>query len=55
MKSPKRFKMRYLGVCFFADDIVLIDETRVGLDNKLEQWRDTLEFRGFRVGLRLNT
>ena len=26
-----------------ADDIVLIDETRAGIDAKLELWRHTLE------------
>ena len=33
----------------FADDIVLIDETREGVDDKLERWRHTLESRGFRI------
>jgi len=33
----------------FVDDIVLIDETRVGVYGKLERWRHTLEFRGFRT------
>ena len=33
----------------FADNIVLIDETRDGLNDKLEKWRNTLEFRGFRL------
>jgi len=33
----------------FADDIVLIDETRDGVNTKLERWRDTLEARGFRL------
>jgi len=33
----------------FADDIVLIDDTRQGVNNKLERWRHTLESRGFRV------
>ncbi|KAL6531786.1 hypothetical protein OROMI_028149 [Orobanche minor] len=33
----------------FADDIVLIDETKVGVQPKLELWRDTLEARGFRL------
>jgi len=33
----------------FADDIVLIDETRDGLNDKLERWRHTLECRGFRL------
>ncbi|KAL6494082.1 glutamated carboxypeptidase [Orobanche gracilis] len=33
----------------FADDIVLIDETKDGVQQKLELWRDTLEARGFRL------
>jgi len=33
----------------FADDIVLIDETRQGVNDKWERWRHTLESRGFRV------
>jgi len=33
----------------FADDIVLIDETRQGVNDKLEHWRHSLKFRGFRV------
>ena len=33
----------------FADDIVLIDETREGVNSKLERSRHTLESRGFRV------
>ncbi|KAL6561231.1 hypothetical protein OROMI_016832 [Orobanche minor] len=33
----------------FADDIVLIDETKVGVQQKLELWRDTLEARGFKL------
>jgi len=33
----------------FADDIVLIYETSVGLGGKLEQWRHTFESTGFRV------
>ena len=39
-----------LPLCMlFADDIVLIDETRWGVNDKLERWRHTLESRGFRV------
>ena len=33
----------------FADDIVLIDESREGVNNKLERWRDTLEVKDFRL------
>ena len=33
----------------FADDIVLVDETRAGVNVKLELWRQTLESRGFRL------
>ncbi|KAL6506092.1 hypothetical protein OROHE_022621 [Orobanche hederae] len=32
-----------------SDDIVLIEETKVGVQQKLELWRDTLEARGFRL------
>jgi len=33
----------------FADDVVLIDESREGVNTKLERWRDTLEAKGFRL------
>jgi len=33
----------------FIDNIVLIDETRDGVNTKLERWRDTLEAKGFRL------
>jgi hypothetical protein len=33
----------------FADDIFLIDEIRVGVNAELELWRQTLEFKGFRI------
>jgi len=33
----------------FADDIVLIDEIRGGVNTKLNRWRDTLEAKGFRL------
>ena len=33
----------------FADDIILIDETKEGVNTKLELWRQTLEVRGFRL------
>jgi len=33
----------------FADDIVLIDESRKGVNTKLERWRGTLEAKGFRL------
>jgi hypothetical protein len=32
----------------FADDVVLLDESRTGVDQKLELWRQTLEAKGFR-------
>ena len=34
---------------FFADDVMLIDESRIGVDRKLELWRQTLESKGFRL------
>ncbi|PUZ69516.1 hypothetical protein GQ55_2G114900 [Panicum hallii var. hallii] len=33
----------------FADDVVLVDESRAGVNMKLELWRHTLELRGFRL------
>ncbi|PUZ75050.1 hypothetical protein GQ55_1G117000 [Panicum hallii var. hallii] len=32
----------------FADDVVLVDESRAGVNMKLKLWRHTLESRGFR-------
>ncbi|XP_070046133.1 uncharacterized protein [Nicotiana tomentosiformis] len=34
-----------------ADDIVLIDETRGGVNERLEIWRQTLEFKGFKLSM----
>ena len=33
----------------FTDDIIFIDETKGGLNKKLERWRHSLESRGFRL------
>ena len=33
----------------FVDDIVLIGETKEGVNKKLELWRQTLKTRGFRL------
>ena len=33
----------------FDDDVVLVDESRAGLNRKLELWRRTLESKGFRL------
>jgi len=33
----------------FADDIVLVDETRAGVNVKLKLWRQTLKSRDFRL------
>ena len=32
-----------------ADDVVLVDESRTGVNQKLELWRETLESKGFRL------
>jgi hypothetical protein len=32
---------------FFADDVVLVDESRTGVDQKLKLWRRTLEAKYF--------
>jgi hypothetical protein len=33
----------------FVDDIVLVDESRAGINRKLELWWETLESKGFRL------
>ena len=33
----------------FADDILLVDKTKEGVQEKLELWRSTLESKGFRL------
>ena len=38
-----------LWCMLFADDVVLVDESRVGVNRKLELWRRTLESKGFRL------
>ena len=38
----------------FVDDVVLIDETREGVNAKLELWRGILESKGFRISLTKN-
>jgi hypothetical protein len=33
----------------FADDVILVDESREGVNRKIELWRQTLESKGFRI------
>jgi hypothetical protein len=33
----------------FADDLVLVDESRTGVDQKLKLWRQTLKAKNFRL------
>ena len=33
----------------FGDDIVLINETKSGVNAKLEVWRDALKSKGFKI------
>ena len=33
----------------FADDVVLVDESRLGVNRTLELWRQTSESKGFRL------
>jgi hypothetical protein len=33
----------------FVDDVLLIDESRIGVNQKLELWRQTLESKGFKT------
>ncbi|XP_070029075.1 uncharacterized protein [Nicotiana sylvestris] len=38
-----------LWFMLFADDIVLIDEKRCGVNSRLDEWRHTLESKGFKL------
>ena len=49
MRSQGTYNGISLGVCFFADDVVLVDESRIGVNQKLELWQETLESKGFRL------
>jgi hypothetical protein len=52
MSTQDRFKMKSLGVfLFLVDDIVLVDETRCGINVKLESWKDAFEFKGFPLNM----
>jgi hypothetical protein len=42
-------KSDILWCMLFADDVVLVDESRAGVNRKLELWRRTLESKGFRL------
>ena len=33
----------------FTDDIVLVDETKEGVNTKLELWRNNLEYKEFKL------
>ncbi|VAI32587.1 hypothetical protein VPH35_090281 [Triticum aestivum] len=33
----------------FEDDVVLVDDSRTGVNRRLELWRQTLESKGFRI------
>lgn len=42
----------YVSWCIlFAEDVVLIDETRVGVNDKLEIRRETMESMGFKLSI----
>jgi hypothetical protein len=34
---------------FFTNDVVLVDESREGVNRKIELWCQTLESKGFRI------
>jgi hypothetical protein len=35
----------------FTNDVILVDESKIGVDQKLELWRRTLEAKGFRLSM----
>ena len=48
-KLTKGIQNKVPWCILFAHNIILIDETKDDLNNKLEQWRHTLEFKEFRL------
>jgi Reverse transcriptase (RNA-dependent DNA polymerase) len=48
-KIIKDIQEDILWCMLFADDMVLIDESRIRVNQKLELWRQTLESKGFRL------
>jgi hypothetical protein len=42
------FNLFYVSYFKFADNVVLLDESRTGVDQKLELWRRILEVKDFR-------
>ena len=40
---------KVLWCMFFADDIVLMAETKIKVNAKLELWRETLESKGLKI------
>ena len=44
------YKQIFLCILLFADEVVVVDESRVGINRKLELWRWILEYKRFRLG-----
>ena len=38
-----------LWCMLFANDVMLVDKNRIGVNQKLELWRETLKSKGFRL------
>ncbi|XP_063876915.1 uncharacterized protein LOC135109466 [Scylla paramamosain] len=47
--SVQNIKEEAPWTMLFADDIFLVDESRDGVERKLERWRGALEGRGLRI------
>ena len=45
----KHIQTKVSWCMLFADDIVLVDETKEGVNTKLELWRKNLESKGFKL------
>jgi hypothetical protein len=54
MRSLRDIQVDIPWCILFADDVVLVDDSRMGVNSKLELWRKILELKGFRLS-RTNT
>jgi hypothetical protein len=49
MRSQGIYKEIIPWCTLFADDVVLVDDSRTGVNRKLDLWRITLESKGFKL------
>jgi hypothetical protein len=49
IRTPLLCSYHILWCMLFTNDVILVDESRTSVDQKLELWRQALEAKGFRL------